>query len=1046
MKTLSILVLLGWSVAWGRAWASAIRPPEPAANLAPWTFRDNFRNGIPAWMSYPLAQDVGYDPTLWTRVRHGKAALVRQVPADGERRLEVGIIKPLGFYANQASLIRLTYQLRMGGRVGRVRLMLAAKDGQLFAAPLPSAPGWDRAILSGSELRLPVGALAIQAVVVEVEVQSPFPGSLNRLVLRRFVVQAEQPRRLPVLEPPLATPAAEGLPVDLKVLTAGESLRLSLRTANAVHVAIYQPDGELYRSAVISPSEAGAIVRGSMALARSAPGGLWRAELQSLGASAEFHFVVVSHWPAHPRVLLRDRRLVELRGLLGTNALLKALVERARQLRSTLAYSPAAGSNIALLPRISVFPGLPQYFALMESYSDAIADNAVEYRLNGSPQALRAARRALLTVAQWPTWTPPWFIAHGLHTYYEVGVFSERVAVGYDLIARELSLADKRRILEAFWKNSIEPVVEDYFINNRVPIAATNHMANSVGGALAAVVALEGDVPGWNARLNAALAELTVAYAHLLRGLFPGDGSEAEPAGYELFAMKGMSYGLAALSSLGIHVPGTQTMLQSYWWPRYAEVTPNLVLDTGDFGGKLRSLGGFAWEAEHSRDPSLRAFYDTAVVHSLAAIPEVRHTGRGLESAPGLLNLTCCSRPAAPAPLPPASRLFPLRGSAVLRSGWKPTDTVISIRVGPWFNHEHHDQGTFQVAAFGEKLISEAGYADYYTDPHYPTYFMQAPGHNTILIDDDAFSQPGEAGRYWKALAHYPRFTAHLLSPRVDYLSADVAPAYAGRLERFQRQFIFLKPNILIVQDHVQSAEPHRFEWLLHIPVGARATIEGPEAFIEAQRAEAVLTALGANTQWRLKAVPLAGNRYGNLDRQKLHRPQEFRLGSPLGPKARFLVGMDFELRPGASRPLIPIQQKNAIGLAQAEDQAPWRLIFRTLPGNLRLDGVSSNGEILAERRGLSREDVFATQTTFLHTDHHTALKANPAITAVLSRSPRRENLSLFLAAETDLKVRVPGKAVRVKLDGRAYRAVRRGEYLVFRQLARGEHEIRITD
>src|SRR5207302_3333525 len=125
----------------------------------------------------------------------------------------------------------------------------------------------------------------------------------------------------------------------------------------------------------------------------------------------------------------------------------------------------------------------------------------------------------------------------------------------------------------------------------------------------------------------------------------------------------------------------------------------------------------------------------------------------------------------------PPSRVFPLRGSAVLRSGWGEEDAVISLRAGPWFNHEHHDQGTFQVAAFGEKLIGEAGYSDYYKDPRYLDYFTQAPGHNTIVVDHNPFSQEDYDGRYWKALQLHPSITRQLFSERFDYLTADLAPA-----------------------------------------------------------------------------------------------------------------------------------------------------------------------------------------------------------------------------------------------------------------------------
>ena len=75
-------------------------------------------------------------------------------------------------------------------------------------------------------------------------------------------------------------------------------------------------------------------------------------------------------------------------------------------------------------------------------------------------------------------------------------------------------------------------------------------------------------------RFGPALAELIVAYERLLDGLFPGDGSEAEPAGYEHFAMEGMSWGMAALHALDIRPRGFEKMMKGFWWLRYAAGSP----------------------------------------------------------------------------------------------------------------------------------------------------------------------------------------------------------------------------------------------------------------------------------------------------------------------------------------------------------------------------------------------------------------------------------------------------------------------------------------
>src|SRR6185437_6587074 len=293
------------------------------------------------------------------------------------------------------------------------------------------------------------------------------------------------------------------------------------------------------------------------------------------------------------------------------------------------------------------------------------------------------------------------------------------------------------------------------------------------------------------------------------------DGSEAEPYGYENFAMQGISWGISSLRALGIHPRGEDRLLQSFWWPYYVTVSPGMQLDTGDFNGHLTGLPGFAWGAEFSGFPELRALYDSGTHLDLTKDAETGHNGHLLEEQLNAIDVACCSGPAPAFTPPPPSRVFPLRGSAALRSGWDRNATVISLRAGPWFNHEHHDEGSFQVAAFGDELISEAGYGSYYIDPHYPDYFTQASGHNTLLIDGNAFSQTAFAPRYWAAFEP-PHFTAQMLSSAFDYLAADLTPAYDGKLQSYERQFVFLKPDILIVRDQVRAPENHVFTWLLH--------------------------------------------------------------------------------------------------------------------------------------------------------------------------------------------------------------------------------------
>ena len=1042
LRILRATALLLCPIVCSPAFTRAAQLSESAPSYARWTWATDFSHGIRDWLSYPLAQDIGFDPGLYTAKLNGSRCLVRDVKSYGQSILRIGLIKPLSFHATRESQFNLTYQLRISGTVETVTVMLATENGRLYKAPLPPASGTSTITIRGMNLGIPAAGASVQAIVIEATVKSPVRDSSNRLYLRHLGIVAERSNVLSLLEPQLAHSAGEELPIAEHPVEVGGHLTVAVRSLAALLISVYDSQGREFHLTSKRQQNSGHEADYQVSLPRTLKPGMYRALVNSGPARNEFQFLVLGDVPPHPRVLLTSRRLEELRSAYASSPFLAALSAKARDLRSALAYSSFAGENIALLPSVSVFPGLPQYFSLLENYSNEIAFNAVEYRLNGDQAALNAARKGLLTISAWPTWTPPWFSAHGLHTYYEVGVFSQRVAVGYDLIANHLTLAEKEQIAEGLWRNGINPTIEEYFTNNRMPIAASNWMANSVGGALAAVVALYGDLPNWNARLGTALAELSVAFDRLLDGLFPGDGSEAEPAGYQEFAMEGISFGMAALHSVGIRPPGTDRVLQSFWWPRYAEVYPALVLDTGDFSGELRALSGFAWEAEHSNDASLRAFYDTAEARSLLGVAKVQATGRTLEAAPGLLDLTCCSRPAAPAPLPPPSRIFPDRGSAVLRSGWKPTDTVISIRVGPWFNHEHHGQGTFQVAAFGRELISEAGYADYYKDPNYQTYFMQAPGHNTVIIDGNPFSQPGEEGRYWKALAHYPHFTAHLLSPDVDYLSAELTEAYGGVLTTFQREFIFLKPDVLIIHDHLRAPSPHRFDWLLHVPLGAETRVRGAKASITVDNATAGITSIGPNNHWTLQKTPLAGDRYTDLDRIRLSQPCEFALNSDKSVSASFVVGMKFEETGRQLQALTPLKEGDGEGFV--DTGSGWSWIAGSESGALERDGVTAEGRSLGVNKTAGNLQIFGTGVKSLRGSKNLAVESSVPIDLSMNSADLGTTITFYTLRNTTLKLTLPRKPATGLLDGRLVHNGFQGTSVVLKEIGQGEHILRV--
>jgi hypothetical protein len=994
-------------------------------------------------MSFPLAQDIGYDPSLYTIELGGSSALRHNFVSHGESTPWFGFIRPLTFVADAHTQLSIRYELNTACPLANPEFMLVAADGRHYAAQLTSGNGAHAAKLTGAQLHL-AGPTSIVAIILRGRLQGPPERSESQWILQEFVLHAGRVPEVALVAPKLnGTPdgsqvAAMSLPVEgtLKIERKSGILpaRIALSDSTGAHVS----------DRALAAGERSAELQLS---AKAAPG-LWKAEVTEGNARTAFQFLVLGNIPAHPRLLLSRSRLDELQTQARYVDLRKQIHDHAEALARKLTYNVDAGTNIDLMPSgpgiQPTEPGqLRPYMELVESYADAVVYNALDYRLSGNKSALAAARKSLATMVQWQAWVPPRFRSHGLYTYYEVGVITQRVALGYDLIADELSTQEKENVASAFWKFVIHPTVEEYFSYNRDPIAASNWMANSVGGAIEAAVATAGDTPGWRQREAPALGELQFAYQQLLEGLFPDDGSEAEPYGYENFAMQGMSWGMSSLNSIGIHPPLSERMINDFWWPYYVTVRPGLQLDTGDFNGHLTGLPGFAWGAASSGIPELRALYDTGTHLDLTQNPQAVQNGHLLEERLGPIDLACCSGPPPSFASPPPSRIFPKRGSAALRSGWDEDSIIISLRLGPWFNHQHADEGSFQVAGFGTELIGEAGYASYYTDPHYADYFTQAAGHNTLLIDHNPFSQTAIAGRFWPGF-DYPHFTSQVLSRGMDYLSADLTSAYDGVLSTYVREFFFLKPGVLVIRDQVRSPAKHTFSWLLHPPPASKLVFDGHSASIQGNSAGVAILALGDNASWATAKTPIQSTLFTDLDHQHLQPGEEFVLDSTPTAATHFLVGMEFERGIAKASALHALSTASGTGFVSRSGVSPASILFRSAPGKLTIGAASTDGSILAASGAPPSQNWLAIHATEIDSGGAPLLLSSSPADFALEQTASGLNISAQTSAAATLRLYRETRPSVVTVDNAAVPVTYDQHTLTVALPAAGEHHVSV--
>jgi hypothetical protein len=436
----------------------------------------------------------------------------------------------------------------------------------------------------------------------------------------------------------------------------------------------------------------------------------------------------------------------------------------------------------------------------------------------------------------------------------------------------------------------------------------------------------------------------------------------------------------------------------------------------------------------------LRAFYDSATSHSLTSI--FKPSNEAPQYAPDMLDLVCCTESPKAVPSAPPSRLFPLRGSAALRSGWDQDATLVSIRVGPWFNHQHNDEGTFQVASHGEVLIGEAGYTEYYFDPHYQNYFTQAPGHNTVVLDNDAFSQNSYQGRYWKSFDHHPAVTEHILGDGIDYLSADLAPAYNGSLKSFTREFLFLKPGLLLVHDRVNGDSPHTYSFMLHVPPSATPSVDETSAEVRGKDASVFIAAVGATTHWKFEAAPIPVTAYENFDKNTVEPRSTFRLESAKSQDATFTVGMQFLPTASAAGTLKTFSTENADGFSA--DAGNVTALFRNNAGDLSHGELSTDGGVLAVVSEGNQQRLVIAQARWLREKGQTSLSSDVPVDAEITRNAKEDTLNLFSSGPAVMSIAVKDRVKTLSVDGKAMEPLQKSN-LIEVTLNAGEHRVHIV-
>lgn len=797
----------------------------------PFTWREDFQgSALGQFASYPPVQDVGYDPSLVPTSGYGAPggrALMRILKPVRSGPERFGFIRRLDLVSSPGAFVAFSYRVEGPVSGDRVEIGIAAADGRRYLTTIPmgTASAWHNVRLSVAEFRsdsraaLPAG-VGMEGLYVVASLRRADADITYRFLLDNLTFQAAREARFQLLRPHavaleprhdlFAAASVQGVrPFEIEA-------RSPVRLTNAECI-VKDQDGRtvgafpLYDDATHGDraTRDGVWTNDS---APAMPGGPQVYRLQLNGATAGGGSVVTTvrivrltpELPAHPRLYFsanNREKLIERAHSPKYAELWKQIVERAQLSRTTGDLSRGA-AIIPMLDRNYLLPTLPGYFDLISKAGARIQYNALVAYVTGDLEAREAAKSALLAVMHWKQWEPPWFPAHGQATYYPAGELTAQIAFAYDLLYNHLSPEERKVIREGLLHKGIAPAYQEYVVDNRVLANTSNWIAHSVAGSLLAAAAISGDEtdPNLDLYTNGLLDKLE----RHLAATYLADGSYGEGISYQEFDLETLAPSLVALKRVfGLDYWSRSYARDSLWYPISTLADPiSGCLDMGD--SHCPAGRTIAPIVAHSGNPVFRWYEDHL---KSSPLEDFLFADDTLKSTP---------------PEEPGSRYFANKGAVVFRTGWKPDDAILLFRAGPNFNHNHAGQGGFLFRALGENLVTEAGYADYYKDPYYDTYFKQAAGHNTVLINGDPASQEVADTLAFPALHQYPKISNVVTSMDFDAVTSELQQVYRGRLERFTRRIAFIKPNYLIVYDELIPNERESFDWLLHLPDSSR--------------------------------------------------------------------------------------------------------------------------------------------------------------------------------------------------------------------------------
>ncbi|PYI53340.1 DUF4962 domain-containing protein [Paenibacillus flagellatus] len=499
---------------------------------------------------------------------------------------------------------------------------------------------------------------------------------------------------------------------------------------------------------------------------------------------------------AHPRIWTTAETLDDFRELAqtGTNAVYQKSLQN------------ATDSLNEDLPPEPTFPSPPPTGeALVKAQRDIrtaaekalnkMMDSAFIYLITGSPAIGQNAKDRLLSIA---SWNPSGATSNENQNQVHRAI-AYKSAMAYDWLYDLLSPDEKQQVRNMV-KTRTLTIMNGFAANPLEKSPFDSHGWTTFGMAGIIATAMLHDIPeaeGW-------FRKVIPAYINLMPPWGGEDGGWSQGTGYWQWSTLGgkeLPDVLLAATDFNLYDKAfsrNEWLYPLYMWPHGS---PNGAFgDDSNVPPSSASVSSLNRLAQVYGDPRMQWAKEARGLQPEGYLYEYFYGDPSLASRP-------------PVDLPNA-RWFKDTGFVAMHSSLYDPDRVSLLFKSNSYGsltHSHADQNGFVVNAFGESLAVKSGYYDYFDSNHHKNYTRQTLSANAITYD-------GGRGQPIENLDADGKINGFVTHPDFDATSGDAAAAYAGALTRANRSIIYVRPNVFVVVDRLQSSDPagHEFEWRLH--------------------------------------------------------------------------------------------------------------------------------------------------------------------------------------------------------------------------------------